>query len=147
MGTTGTSSWLSTWQFLWRCGGSRRSLRAVVVRRHDEEKLRLVRGAFSPGAKLAEFTRAEGVDASLLYRWRRQLLGAVTERPSFAPLVVTGGDGPVEAGGSAAPLPDPEPVPGIVEMELRRGARMRITGAADPAAIRAVMGALGRRRR
>ena len=41
-------------------------------RRYDEgEKLRLVRGAFLPGVKVAEFACIEGVDASLLYRWRR----------------------------------------------------------------------------
>ena len=117
-------------------------------RRYDEEeKLRLVRGAFSPGVKVAEFARAEGVDASLLYRWRRQFLSAAAERPSFAPLVVTGDAGLAEAGASAAPLPLPDPAPGIVEVELACGARVRITGAADPAAIRAAMGALRGRRR
>ena len=98
-----------------------------------QEKLRLVRGAFPPGAKVAEFARAEGVDASLLYRWRRQLRGAATERPSFAPLVVTGDAGSAEAGASAAPLPLPDPAPGIVEVELacgarRGGARLRRAG-------------------
>ena len=121
-------------------------------RRYDEEeKLRLVRGAFSPGVKVAEFARIEGVDASLLYRWRRQVLGAATERPRFAPLVVRGGDGEADAGGPAAPMPPPDPDPrsdpGIVEVELACGARVRVTGAADPAAIRAVMGALRGRRR
>ena len=111
-------------------------------RRYDEEaKLRLVRGAFSPGVKVAEFARAEGVDASLLYRWRRQLPSAAAERPSFAPLVVADGE-PVEVGGPAAPSPPPDPAPGILEVELACGARLRITGAAEPAAIRAVVGAL-----
>ena len=112
-------------------------------RRYDEEeKLRLVRGAFLPGARAAEFARAEGVDASLLYRWRRQLLGAATERPSFAPLVVAVEAEPLVE--SAAPE---APEPGIVEVELACGARLRITGAAEPAAIRAVVGALRGRRR
>ena len=118
-------------------------------RRYDEEKLRLVRGAFSPGVKVAEFARIEGVDASLIYRWRRQHLGGTVARPSFAPLVVTSDAGSVGTGDPAAPLPppDPGPDPGIVEVELACGARLRITGAADPAAIRAVMGALRGRRR
>ena len=114
--------------------------------RYDEdEKLRLLSWAFAPGVRVAEFARKRGVDASLLYRWRRQLLGGSVGRPSFAPLVVTGGDGPVDVESSAAPMA--APVPGIVEVELACGARLRVTGAADPAAIRAVMGALGRRRR
>ena len=112
-------------------------------RRYDEEeKLRLVKGAFSPGAKVAEFARAEGVDASLLYRWRRQYLGGTVARPSFAPLVVAAEAEPLVE--SAAPE---APEPGIVEVELACGSRLRITGAADPAAIRAIMGALRGRRR
>ena len=114
-------------------------------RRYDEgEKLRLVRGAFSPGVKVAEFARAEGVDASLLYRWRRQFLGAAAERPSFAPLVVAQEADPFAE--SAAPEAS-APAPGIVEVELACGSRLRIAGAADPAAIRAIMGALRGRRR
>ena len=114
-------------------------------RRYDEdEKVRLVSGAFAPGVRVAEFARERGVDASLLYRWRRHLLGGAVARPSFAPLVVTG-DGLADARGSAAPMAAPEPA--IVEVELACGARVRITGAADPASIRAVMGALRGRRR
>ena len=116
-------------------------------RRYDEkEKLRLVRGAFSTGAKVAEFARAEGVDASLLYRWRRQFLGAATERPSFAPLVVTQDADPL-VGSAASETSAPTPALGVVEAELPCGARLRITGAADAAAIRAVVGALRGRRR
>ena len=117
--------------------------------RHDEEKkLRLVRGAFSPGVKVAGFARAEGVDASLLYRWRRQHLGGTVARPSFAPLVVTD-EGAPPTGGAAPEVhaPTPGPMPGVVEAELPCGARLRVTGAADPAAIRAVVGALRGRRR
>jgi transposase len=115
-------------------------------RRYDErEKLRLSRGASSAGVRVAEFARIEGVDASLLYRWRRQLLGAAAERASFAPLVVAD-DEPVEAGRPSASSPPPDPASGILEIELAC-ARVRITGAADPAAIRAVVGALRGRRR
>jgi transposase len=87
-------------------------------RRYDErEKLRLFRGAFSAGVRVAEFAHIEGVDASLLYRWRRQLLGAAAERASFAPLVVAD-DEPVEAGRPSASSPPPDPAPGILEVEL-----------------------------
>ena len=101
-----------------------------------------MRGAFSPGVKVAEFARAEGVDASLLCRWRRHLLGAATERPSFAPLVAATEAEPLVE--SAAPE---APEPGIVEVELACGARLRITGAADREAIRAIVGVLRGRRR
>ena len=94
--------------------------------------------------KVAEFARAEGVDASLLCRWRRQHLGETVARPSFAPLMVTG-DEPADAGGSAAPMVAPEP--GTVEVKLACGARLRIKGATDREAIQAIMGALRGRRR
>ena len=88
------------------------------------------------------------MDASLLDRWRRQHLGGTVARPSFAPLVVRDEDETADAGSPAAsPLPPPEPAAGMVEVELACGARLRVTGAADPAAIRAVVGALRGRRR
>lgn len=40
----------------------------------EEEKLRLVEDAFRPGVKATEVARHQGVDVSLLYRWRRQFL-------------------------------------------------------------------------
>jgi hypothetical protein len=87
----------------------------------EEEKLRLVRGAFLPGARVAEFAHAEGVDASLLCRWRRQRLGETVARPSFAPQVVMRDDGPEEGG-----------LDGILARTRDRGggARLRRAGAA-----------------
>ena len=51
------------------------------------DKARLVAAMNGPGAVATEIARNEGVDVSLLYRWRRQL-AAECETPAFVPLRV-----------------------------------------------------------
>lgn len=97
-----------------------------------EEKAALVGAAFAPGAVVAEVARRADVNASLLYRWRRELsVGS----GGFAEVVVA----PL-SGGSVV-----EPVCGAaIEVRLADGAQLRIpTGAAPElaaAVIRAVTG-------
>ncbi len=106
--------------------------REVRRRYSDEERRRLVEAAFGPGVKTAEFARHAGVDPSLLYRWRRQLLGA--SAPTFTPVaVVPDGVPPARAPGTAT---------GVVEVELPGGARVRMTGPVDPALAAASLAAL-----
>ena len=52
-----------------------------------EDKARLVAAMNEPGAVVTEIARSAGVDASLLYRWRRQLAGE-GERSVFVPVRV-----------------------------------------------------------
>lgn len=112
----------------------------------DEEKLRLVEAAFGPGVKTAEFARHSGVDQSLLYRWRRQFFGNQPRAPAFTPVAVLPEPVPIPA---AARLPEPSgsevfstATAGLVEVEFPCGARMRITGAAEPAVVTAAIAAL-----
>jgi transposase len=42
--------------------------------RSDEDKARLVAGAFSPGGNVSATARSEGLDPSQLYAWRRKAL-------------------------------------------------------------------------
>lgn len=106
----------------------------------DDEKVRLVEGAFTPGVKVAEFAREWGVDPSLLYRWRRQMSGQAPRAPAFTPLTVF--DEGDAAGAARASAPS-----GVVEMEFASGVRVRITGAADPGVIAATISALRGARR
>lgn len=46
-----------------------------------EEKLALVEASMVPGASIGEIARAADVDVSLIYKWRRMLVGVVPERP------------------------------------------------------------------
>ena len=72
------------------------------------EKVRLVAAMDVPGAVVAEIARGAGVDASLLYRWRRQLAGEV-ETPKFVPVRVASAVS--EAESASAPICPPPPLP------------------------------------
>jgi transposase len=99
------------------------------------EKQQLVAASLEPGASVSALAREAGIHASQLYGWRRQLRAYPSM--SFAPVRITPDAAP---GGAVGP--------GTIEIEFASGARMRITGAADPAALTAAVAALacGRRR-
>ena len=102
-----------------------------------EQKYQFVEASLVPGASVVEVARRAGVDPSLLYRWRRQMLVVQPRRPVFTPVTVTADD-PI-----APPLPLPEP--GVIDVEIAGGTRVRVTGAPQPATITAVLAALTRR--
>ena len=93
-----------------------------------EEKRRIVAAAIEPGAVVSEVARSAGIPVSQLFHWRKQLCGPVREKPGFAAVTVA-----------------PSAVPSsLIEVELANGARLRITGAADPALVSAMIKALAR---
>ncbi len=96
-----------------------------------EEKAALVDAAFAPGAVVSEVARQADVNASLLYRWRRELRAGPA---GFAEVMVAPGGVPgVEAAGGE-----------VIEVRLADGAQFRIPASASPdlaaAVIRAVAG-------
>jgi transposase len=114
----------------------------------NADKLRLVAEAFRPGAVVIEVARRHQVDESLLYRWRRLVAqGLLTaEPPGLVPVQVA-----PETSSPAACSAEPpaaaaevlaEPAPGVIEIELPRGGRVRISGAAAPATVAAALRAL-----
>ena len=65
----------------------------------DEERLRILTEAFSPGAKVAEVARRHDVSTALIYTWRRKHREAFAEAaspdlpaPGFAEAVMIEGD-------------------------------------------------------
>lgn len=65
-------------------------LAVLVERWHpwcEAEKARLIAAMNEPGAVVTEIARRSGVDASLLYRWRRQLATS-SEPRGFVPVTV-----------------------------------------------------------
>lgn len=50
-----------------------------------DEKLALVEASMAPGSSIGEVARAADVDVSLIYKWRRMLVGAGPERPGAPP--------------------------------------------------------------
>jgi transposase len=94
------------------------------------EKERIVAASLEPGAIASEVARAAGVHTSQLYRWRRDLCERTGGKPAFAAVTVV-----------PAPVP-PVAAAGTIEIELARGARLRITGAVDAALVSAAIRAL-----
>ncbi len=100
------------------------------------EKERIVAAALEPGAVASDIARRAGIHVSQLFRWRKELCG------SRAPLFTAVRIAPESGVASVPGLP-----PAVVEIELAAGARVRLSGAVEPALAAAVIGALtgGRR--
>ena len=95
------------------------------------EKERIVAAAMEPGAVASAVAREAGIHASQLFRWRRQLHGAAR----FASLTL-------EVPTDAAPITRLPLSPGVLEVEFKTGARLRICGPVDAPIVAAVMQAL-----
>jgi len=99
----------------------------------EPEKQRLVAETFEPGMSVSLVARRRGVDSSLLFRWRRRLVGPADPLPVFAPVEVARGEpapAPALAGG------------GLIEIELASGHRLRVDRHVDADALRRVLGVL-----
>ena len=113
---------------------------ASKPRRHfsPEFKRHLVELTLAPGASVAGIALAHQLNANQLFKWRRELLPQPA--PSAAPLLSV----EVLAAPEATARPDPAGAPspaGAIEIELG-GARVRVTGTVDPAALRTVLASL-----
>jgi transposase len=100
------------------------------------EKERIVAAAMEPGAVASAVAREAGIQASQLFRWRRQLHGA----RRFASLTL---EVPTDAAPTdAAPITAVPMAPGVIEVAFTTGARLRICGPVDASIVAAVMQAL-----
>jgi transposase len=88
------------------------------------EKERIVAAAMEPGAVASAVAREAGIQSSQLFRWRRELYGAQEVPRVLAPITA---------------LPKS---PGVIEIELKTGVRVRICGPVDTPIMSAVMQAL-----
>jgi transposase len=113
----------------------------------EAEKVRLVAAMNEPGAVVTEIARSEGVDASLLYRWRRQF-AAEQEAPAFVPVRVSAGVN--ETASMTAPLDAPPAMSApssSITIAFGEQVRMTIEGAPDSVTLAKVIGALTARDR
>src|SRR5271165_3254173 len=101
-------------------------------------KRRIVAESFEPGASVAAVARRHGVNANLLFTWRRRFVAAGSARPretmSIVPVAIAAEDSP-------AILPPSSGSNGRMEIVLSSGERV-IVGAA---ALARVIKALARR--
>ena len=109
------------------------------------EKARLVAAMNERGAVVSEIARSAGVDASLLYRWRRQF-AAERDMAAFVPVRVSPDLN--EAAPATAPVCAPPPAPSSsITIAFGEQVRMTIEGAPDSATLAKVIGALRARDR
>jgi len=128
-----------------------------------EEKLHIVRESLEPNAVISDVARRNEIAPSLIYVWRRQALAGLIEGfhqvrvvPEVRQLnnvpevrqLESGPEAPqplsaIECNGTKAVEVAPvEPSRAAIEVTLPNGTVVRVDGAADAKALRAVLGAL-----
>lgn len=111
------------------------------------EKLRILQDLQKPGASVSDVARAHGVNANVVFGWRRmakrgalrdpgpqraELLPVKVESPTVLPSTVS------------APIPSRREQP-VIEVEFPSGVRVHVRGVVDTAALKRVFEALSRR--
>jgi transposase len=106
-----------------------------------DRKRRVIAESFEPGASVAEVARRHGINANLLFTWRRQQGAAKMadsrESPQLVPVTIT--TEPV----SSVPAVTSEPV-GRMEIVLGAGERIIVGADVDTTALARVIKALSR---
>jgi transposase len=122
---------------------------SVTSRRRftPEFKRHLVELTLHPDASVAGIALAHQLNANHIFKWRREYLKAREALPSDpSPVLLPVEIAPEIKTAASAFLPESAPVPaGSLDIELG-GARVRVTGAVDPATLRTVLACLLRRR-
>ena len=117
-------------------GKPRRRLRTV------EEKTKIVQETLAPGVSVAEVARRHGLNANLLFNWRRQYQQGVVESRTRQPCAVTLLPVKVaEPVSSASP-----PATGTIEIEWPDKVRVRLVGEVSTEQLTTVLAALAQRR-
>ncbi len=120
-----------------------------IRRRHsDALKRELVERSVVPGASVAAIALEAGVNANLLFNWRRLHLQAqvpaagASASPVLLPVTVVAAVERAMPVVSTPPAPPPRVAPaGTIEIDIH-GAHVRLRGAVDEASIRTVLRAL-----
>lgn len=110
----------------------------------DEEKLKIVLESLAASRQVSATARRYGIARSQLLQWRRLFRAerdqVAEQASSFVPAVV------VPDGEAAHSAPAGSAADGTIEIEFANGARMRVTGAVDAAALKAAVEALSDRK-
>lgn len=116
--------------------------------RSSELKRKIVEESLVPGASVARIARAYGVNANLVFTWRRRyrqgLFAAVKNGKSQTPGLLAVRVTPPQEMATALPsAPIPTSPSGTIEIELAKGT-IRIRGSADVGVLRTALGVLAR---
>jgi transposase len=112
--------------------------------RSPELKRKIVEESLAPGASVARIALAHGVNANLVFTWRRRYrqgtLQGGTERPGLLAVRVAEAAGDTAGSGSLLAAPAAS---GTIQIELAKGT-VRIRGSADLGALRTALEILAR---
>ena len=128
------------------------------ARRHHDRafKARLIELSMQPGASVSAIAMANGINANLLFTWRRdrqrELKSLPVEPAVLLPVRLASaeedsGDSAISALAPIAAAPAPAPASakparsGVIELEIA-GAQLRLRGAVDEASLCSVLRAL-----
>jgi transposase len=112
----------------------------------DALKRQLVAETLEPGASVSVVARRHDVNANQLFKWRRKLTSMPRTEAKLVPVAVV----PEPAADPVLPPVSPVRVtlqPARIEIAVAGGVRVRIEGAADPAAVTAAVAAVMKARR
>ena len=113
-------------------------------------KRELIERCLRPGASVSAIALENGLNANLLFKWRRTHLRASCsdarepgrgDVPKMLPVTIRA----TAVGDMTAQLPMPRPSPGVIEIDIG-AARVRVRGAVDEANLRCVLQVLGAQR-
>ena len=117
-------------------------------RQHDRTfKEELVRQSMEPGASVSAISLRNGINANMLFKWRREHLRAAGQRAAptvLLPVEVTPQTDVITVPAPivpATPAPKPPPRNGVIELEFA-GAQLRLRGAVDEDSLCLVLRAL-----
>lgn len=118
----------------------------ATKRRHSAAfKRKLVKLTEQAGASVAAIALAHGINANLLFKWRRTQANRPARLKSAAQAVLLPVTmDPLPPASAVIDLPAPTvraPAAGVIEIEVG-GARVRLRGSVDPASVRCVLQAL-----
>jgi len=106
----------------------------------EDEKLKIVLESLAAPRQVSATARRYGIARSQLLQWRRlfrpERNDTVEQTGGFVPAVVVPDTEPSRRASAGAAID------GTIEIEFAGGARMRVTGAVDAAALRAAVEAL-----
>ena len=125
----------------------RNPLKATKRRHSAAFKRKLVKLTEEAGASVAAIALAHGINANLLFKWRRaQATRPARRKPAAQAVLLPVTLDPLPPASAVLELPAPAPAAralavGIIEIDFG-GARVRLRGSVDPDSVRCVLQAL-----
>lgn len=116
-------------------------------RQHERAfKEDLVRQSLEPDASVSAIALRNGINANMLFKWRREHLRAAGKRSAptaLLPVELAQADVVTVPAPIVSPTPAPRPTPhnGVIELEIA-GVQLRLRGAVDEAGLCSVLRAL-----